>query len=130
MIPPGKEKHMDALFQIGKELASLEARVKVIEAGTGGGKSESLRLKDAMLPKEQLATIKQIRSIHVALAAEFNKVLKDLKLPENLVVGRVTLVDRKGLVGVDDEDQCCMCCLDGSGGYEYCCDYAGCSCCD
>jgi hypothetical protein len=130
IITPGKEKAMDALFQIGKELASLEARVKSIEVGRGAVKSESLKLKDAALPKEQLATIRQIRSIHVALAAEFNKVLRDLKLPENLVLGRVTLVDRASLVGVDDLDQCCMSCLNGSGGYEYCCDYAGCSCCD
>lgn len=120
---------MEALFQIGKELASLEARVRVIEDGKCSCKSKSRGIKDTNLPKEQLAAVKQLRSKHAEVFAGFNKVLRDLKLPESLVVGRLTLVDKHDLVGVDDEDQCCMCCLNGSDGYEYCCDYAGCSCC-
>lgn len=121
---------MEVLFQIGKELATLYARVKAIEDGKCSCKSKSRGVKDEDLPKEQLAAMKQIRRKHAEIFAGFNKVLKDLQLPQGLAVGRLTLMDKADLVGLDDEDQCCMSCLNGSGGYEYCCDYAGCSCCD
>lgn len=121
---------MEVLFQIGKELAALEARVKKIEGDDCGCKSRTRGVKDANLPKEQQAVVKQLRSNHADIFAAFNKVLKDFKLPPGLAVGRFNLMDKADLVGVDDEDRCCMSCLNGSGGYEYCCDYAGCSCCD
>lgn len=121
---------MEVLFQIGKDVAALEARVRAIEDKHCSCKSKSQAVQDADLPKEQLTTLKQIRSKHAAIFAGFNKVLKDLKLSEKLAVSRITLVPEGSLVGVDDEDQCCMSCLNGSDGYEYCCDYAGCQCCD
>ena len=121
---------MEILFQVGKELATLEARVKAIEEGECSCKGKGRAAKDSELPKEQLATVKQLREKHAKIFAGFNKVLKDLKIPGSVVVGRFTLKYPQDLVGVDDEDQCCICCLDGAGGYEYCCDYAGCSCCD
>jgi len=121
---------MDVLFQIGKELAALEARVKAME---GGGKcsckSGSREAKDSELPKEQLATVKQLRSKHKEIIAGFNKVLKEAKLPPSLVVGKFTLMDKDVMEG-DDVDLCCMSCLNGSDGYEYCCDYNNCACCD
>jgi hypothetical protein len=121
---------MEVLFQIGKDLAALQARVDAIESSKCSCKSKGRSLKDSELPKERLAELKQLRAKHAQLFAGFNKVLKDLKLPAGLAVGRITLMDKGKLVGEDDEDICCICCLDGSGGYEYCCDYAGCSCCD
>lgn len=120
---------MNALFQIGKEFANLEARVRAIEGAKCSCKARSRAIKDSSLPKQQLVAIEQLRGKHAEVFAEFNKILRELKLPEGLVVGRFTLMDERDLAGVDDEDQCCICCLNGSDGYEYCCDYAGCSCC-
>ena len=118
---------MDALFQIGKDLAELQMRVKAIESGDCGcKKGKRRRALAADLPKEQKALFSQVKASRAELIAGFNEVLKKLKLAVKL--DGFTLVD-PGVIR-DDEDQCCMCCaLDGQSGWQYCCDYSGCSSC-
>lgn len=80
------------------------------------------------LPAPQQAVLEEIKEKHAEIVAGFNEVLTKLKLSDRIKVGGVNLVD----VGtrLDDEDQCCMSCqLDGQSGWQYCCDYSGCSSC-
>ena len=119
---------MDALLQIGKDLASLEARMNALESAKCSCKSKARGLKDSKLPRDQRAVVTELRAHHAEIFAALNAILKKFKLPEGLVLGSFKLVDASRLKE-DDVDMCCICCADGSGGYEYCCDYNGCACC-
>lgn len=120
---------MEALFQIGKDLGTLEARVKALESSAKCGcRSKTTGVAESALPKEQKAILAEVRSKHKEIVAGFNDVLKRLKLADRVKIDGFQLVD----IGFarDDEDQCCMCCnLDGQSGWQYCCDYSGCSTC-
>jgi hypothetical protein len=119
---------MEALFQIGKDLGALESRVKALESAGKCDCKGSRRASVASLPAEQKKTFQEIKDKHEQIVAGINDVLKRLKLADRVKLDGFTLVD----VGVnrDDEDQCCMCCsLDEQSGWQYCCDYSGCSSC-
>ena len=119
---------MDALFQIGKDLGALESRVKALEGGGDCGCKGKRQANMASLPAAQKATFREIKDKREQLVAGINDLLKKLKLADRVKLDGLTLVD----IGVvrDDEDQCCMCCaLDGQSGWQYCCDYSGCSSC-
>jgi hypothetical protein len=120
---------MDALLQIGKDLARLDGRVTSLEAnGHPGCRSKATGYPESALPKEQKAMIAEVRSKHKDIVAGFNDVLKRLKLSDRVKLDGYQLVD----IGLarDDEDMCCMCCnLDGQSGWQYCCDYTECSTC-
>jgi hypothetical protein len=122
------EAVMDALYEIGRSLGTLETRVAALEdkkCGCAG----SRRVNAANLPAKQKAVFANIKSKHGAIVAGINEVLKKLKLSDQVKLDGFTLVD----VGVnrdDDEDMCCMCCsLDEQSGFQYCCDYRECSSC-
>src|SRR5690348_581759 len=119
---------MEALFQIGKELGALEARVRSLEAADCGCKSKGAKKPGAEPPEEQRAILAQVTAKHGQIVKGFNEVLKELGL------GTLVKINGFHLVGVDvrqdDEDQCCMCCqLDEQSGWQYCCDYQGCATC-
>lgn len=117
---------MEAMYQIGKEIGELAARVGALE--TRGCRCRGDRKPRAGLPKAQQAMLAEIEEKHSEIVAGFNEVLRKLKLHDRIKVGGINLVD--GGVRLDDEEQCCMCCkLDEQSGWQYCCDYSGCSTC-
>jgi hypothetical protein len=124
----GLEVSMDALYEIGKNLGALETRVAALEdkkCGCTGNR----RANTAKLPTKQKAIFAEIKSKHEDIVTGFNEVLKKLKLADRVKLDGFTLVD-VGVNREDDEDMCCMCCsLDGQSGWQYCCDYTGCSSC-
>ena len=118
---------MEALYQMGKEMGALEARISALEAGRCRGDEERSGAAKP-LPKAQKALLSEIKVKHSEIIDGFNDVLKKLKLSDRLKIGGINLVD----VGVrlDDEEECCMCChLDGQSGWQYCCDFQQCSTC-
>lgn len=118
---------MEAIYQIGKEIGDLAARVGALEASECNCKKKKAR-SSKRVPKAQQAILADVRDKHPEIIAGFNDVLKKLKLSDRVKVGGINLVDAD--VGVDDEDICCMCCeLDGQSGWTYCCDYYNCSSC-
>lgn len=117
---------MEAIYQIGKEIGDLSARVSALEAGQCNGKRKPGLPRP--LPKAQQAILSEVRERHSEIIAGFNDVLKKLKLSDRVKVGGINLVDAG--TRLDDEEECCMCChLDGQSGWQYCCDFRGCSTC-
>lgn len=120
---------MEALFQIGKDLGALEARVRSLETSDCDCHSKRRGTREADLPAEQRAILAEVKEKHDQLVAGFNKVLKQVKLADRVKIDGFQLVD-VGVDREDDVDQCCMSCqLDGQSGWQYCCDYQGCSTC-
>ena len=117
---------MEAMYQIGKEIGDLAARVSALEGGKCNcRKKETSRMP---LPKAQQAILAEIKEKHADIIAGFNDVLKKYKLSDRVKVGGINLVDV--VTRLDDEDQCCMSCnIDGQSGWQYCCDYSACSSC-
>ena len=118
---------MEALYQMGKDLGALEARVSTLEShrckcrGGKGGAGKPV-------PEEQKAILAEVRKRHADIVAGFGDVLRKLGLSDKVKVAGINLVDLG--VQLDDEDQCCMCCqLDGQSGWHYCCDFRSCSSC-
>jgi len=120
---------MEILFQIAKDFAALDGRVKKLEsAKCSCKKSEWKRVPEADLPKEQKAILSKMRAKHPEIVTGVRALFKKLGLPADLRLSSIAVVD--GRVQLDDEDQCCMCCeLDDTSGWQYCCDYSGCSTC-
>ena len=120
---------MEALFQIGKDLGALEARVRSLEShkcDCKGGRRKAVA--DADLPPEQREILSRVREEHFRLVSGFNQVLKEAGIADKVKIDGFTLVD----VGVDrdDVDYCCMSCYLGEkSGWQYCCDFDNCSSC-
>ncbi len=109
---------MEALFQIGKELGTLSARVTALESKDCNCGSKSRAVPLSALPEKQRETLLKLRKNHKEIFTRINDVLKGLDL-------KVTTVH---MVGIDvprpaaGGDECCYCCSnDDVSGWDCCC---------
>ena len=115
---------MEALFQIGKELGSLTARVSALETKgpcNCGPKNKGTPLSE-LSDKEREITLK-LRKNHKKLFAGINGLLKQYGLADQIRVSTVRFVgaDVPRVIGAGTDD-CCFCCQnEGVSGPDYCC---------
>ena len=88
---------MEALFEIGKELGALEARVRSLETKRCGcGSAKTRKVSEAELPAEQRTILAEVRDKHATLVAGFNQVLKDLELADRVKIDGFQLARHRG----------------------------------
>jgi hypothetical protein len=117
---------MEALFQIGKELGALTARVSALESKEKcgcGSKSKGLPL--GALSNQQREILLKLRKSHKEIFAGINNVLEQHGLGDKIKVSGLRLVD-VDIPQNPKSEVCCYCCLDGN----YCCNADCTPCCD
>jgi hypothetical protein len=117
---------MEALFQIGKELGALTARVLALESqkcGCGGSKRGELPTE--AMTNEQREVLQQLRKSHKDIFARINEVLREYNLGDKIKARGLRLVNVNVPI-TPHSDLCCYCCLDG----HYCCNFDCDPCCD
>lgn len=116
---------MEALFQIGKELGALTARVAALELHKCRCGSKRGELSSETMTSQQRETLQQLRRSHNAIFAGINELLKQHNLGDKIKVSGLRLVDVNFPINPQSE-VCCYCCLDGN----YCCNADCTPCCD
>ena len=117
---------MEALFQIGKELGALTARVSALESkGKCHCDSKTKEAVVSLLSPAQREILLQLRKAHKEIFSGINDVLKQHGLGDKIKVSGLRLIDVDIPVNPKSE-LCCYCCLDGS----YCCNGDCEPCCD
>lgn len=125
---------MEAIFQIGKELGELRARIETLETTKRkcGCDGRQRALTEAELTDTQRQSLAILRANHGKIVEAFNTALESVgvkaALKENLVVAGYTVMTVEEHLrrrGFSDRPTCCICCPDGS----YCCDDYGCGSC-
>ncbi len=117
---------MEALFQIGKELGALTARVSALESkGKCHCGSQTKEAVVSSLSPAQREILLQLRKAHKEIFSGINDVLKQHGLGDKIKVSGLRLIDVDISVNPKSE-LCCYCCLDGS----YCCNGDCEPCCD
>ena len=122
---------MEALFQIGKELGALTARVSTLETkekcrcGSKGKEVSKGAMSNEVMSNEQREILSQLRKSHKDIFAAINNVLKQFDLGNKIKVSGLRLVDVNVPIN-PQSDLCCYCCFDGN----YCCNGDCTPCCD
>jgi hypothetical protein len=116
---------VETLYQIGKDLEKLNARVLSLEVkGKCNCHSESSGIPISDLPEGQREILLQLRKNHKEIFAKLNDVLKQFGLGGKGKISEFHLVDinrPRPSVGAGSDD-CCYCCSnEGVSGYDMCC---------
>src|SRR5687767_14623082 len=110
---------MEALFQIGKDLGALSARVAALESkGDCNCGSKSREVPLSALPEKQREALLQLRKNHKKLFTSINALLK----PYKVKLTGLRMVDIDVPRPAAGSDECCYCCSnDDVSGWDYCC---------
>ncbi|HUO98187.1 MAG TPA: hypothetical protein VMU01_05940 [Rhizomicrobium sp.] len=115
---------MEALFEIGKELGSLTARVSALETkkDCGCGKAKSRGVPLSQMTDTQREVTVHLRKSHKELFKALNEVIAQFGLAEKVRVGTLGLVNVGRPSVSAGTDDCCFCCSnEGVSGWDYCC---------
>ena len=109
---------MEALFQIGKDLGTLSARVTALEAKGCNCGSKSTAVAPSTLPQRQRETLMRLRRNHKEVFTRINDILRQF----DVKVTMVRMVDMDVPRPAAGSDECCYCCSnDDVSGWDYCC---------
>ena len=116
---------MEALFQIGKEIGTLTARVSALESKDHCDcKSKTKGIPISALPEKQREILVQLRKNHKDIFADMNEVLKRYGLGDKVKVSTFHL-NELGVARPNagaGSDECCYCCSnDDVSGWDWCC---------
>lgn len=126
---------MDSLYEIGKDVGEVRARLQKLEQQAGGcgcklrGSTGSLGLSIAEMSSAQRKTVAFLQSNHARVVAALNAALESLELDkeagERIVVSGFQLAPASIVNQRPRDNICCLCQRDGV----YCCDDQGCGTC-
>ena len=116
---------MEALYQIGRDLGALSARVSALETkgGCGCGKAKSRGIPLSQQTEEQRHVTMQLRKSHKEMFAALNEVIAQFGLADKVRIGTVGLVNVGRPSVSAGTDDCCFCCATPGdvSGPDYCC---------